>query len=72
MPRRTKSRSRKTSRRSRRSVLSRVSSTTGKVTKGVTSGINKVGKTVTGTGKSAINRFFGLLGMKKTKKNRRR
>lgn len=69
MPRRTKSRSRKTS---RRSILSRVSSTTGKVTKGVTSGINKVGKTVTGTGKSAINRFFGLLGMKKTKKNRRR
>jgi hypothetical protein len=67
-----KSRSRHTKRRTIHRKKNIILSTTGKVTKRVTSGINKVGKTVTGTGKSAINRFFGLFGMKKTRKHRRK
>ena len=69
MPRRTKSRRTK-SRRS--SILSGVSSTTGKVTRGVTSGISRVGKTVSGTAKKSVGSFFGLFGMKKSRRHRRK
>jgi hypothetical protein len=73
MPRRTKSRrTRSKSRRSRRGVLSTVTSTTGRVTRGVTSGITSVGKSVTGTARKSVGSFFGLFGMKKSRKHRRK
>jgi hypothetical protein len=73
MPRRTKSR-RSRGRRTRRSkgLLSSVSTTTGRVTRGVTSGISKVGKTVTGTARKSVGSFFGLFGMKKSRRHRRK
>jgi hypothetical protein len=73
MPRRTKSRRTKSRRtRSRKSVLSSVTSTTGKVTRGVASGISSVGKTVTGTARKSVGSFFGLFGLKKSRRNRRK
>jgi hypothetical protein len=70
MPRRTKSR-RSRSRRSK-GLLSTVTSATGKVTRGVTSGVSRVGRTVTGTAKKSVGSFFGLFGMKKSRRRRRK
>jgi hypothetical protein len=42
------------------------------ITKNVTSGLNNVGKTVTGTSQKMVNRFFGLFSMKKSRKHRRK
>jgi hypothetical protein len=74
MPRRTKSRRNRTRtrRNKRRSLLSGVTSTTGRVTRGVTSGISSVGRTVTGTAKKSVGSFFGLFGMKKSRRHRRK
>jgi hypothetical protein len=58
-------------RKSRKSSKNIISSTTNKVTKGVSSGLNKVGKTVTGTAKGSFNRLFKMFGMKKSRSKSR-